>query len=207
MLNKKSFSRKQGGFFLGLLFTIIYGVVSAQQNVTTQEQELTFDHDKSFVVRGNQNILSLSGGDTVEIGDTLNAGDIAYGRADLTGIEESIIVVDVGSTISSDPAPFPPGNPGNLILITPADPNNTFIMIVGGGAISMNIVTEGVVRRYACGGIFIDCSQFVLDPVNRMVTFTNATVENVDTQSVLTINGILTWLEDSVFVNGFETGI
>jgi len=141
-------------------------------------------------------IILLSGDDTSEVGTTLVVGDIAEGRADLTGIEDSIIIVEEGTTISDDPAPFPLGDPRNEVIFNRSDPNNGFVIVVKDGAISMSIIVEGVPYTHACESefnIFTDCGSLDINLNENKVVFNNSTVENTDTGAILTLNGTVTW--------------
>jgi len=140
--------------------------------------------------------ILLSGEDTSEVGTTLIVGDIVEGRVDLTGIEDSIIIVEEGATISDDPAPFPPGDPRNVAVFNRSDPNNGFVIVVKDGAISMSIVVESLPYTHACDSefnIFTNCGSLDLILNENKVIFTDTTVENTDTGAILTLNGTITW--------------
>ena len=140
--------------------------------------------------------LTISGGETAQLGTSLKTGDLAFGREDLTGPIDALIIVDKCSTISDTPAAFPPGDPRNTASINPADPDNTFVMVVSKAAISMAIVKNAVSYTYACDSdfnIFRDCGGLDFDVATRTLNLNNVTVENTDTASVLTINGQVTW--------------
>jgi len=140
--------------------------------------------------------IALSGAETAQIGSNLHTGDSVFGRRDLTGPIDALIAVDECSTISRDPAAFPPGDPRNTGSFSPADPDNTFVMVVSEAAISMSIVRNAQPYRYACDSdfaVFIDCVGLDFDAATKTLTMTNTTVENTDTGSVLTLNGTLAW--------------
>ncbi|WP_444994742.1 hypothetical protein [Aliikangiella sp. IMCC44359] len=128
--------------------------------------------------------IALSGDDTVDIGTQLKTGQIDYGRVDLTGLEESIVIVDEGSTIDeNEPVPH--------------DITNTFVMVVAKDMISMTIVREGTSYRYACASsVFTPCGDLVFDIDNRTATFNDATVINTSTDAILTLNGEVKWDEN-----------
>jgi len=143
-----------------------------------------------------EGVILLSGVDTSEVGTTLVVGDIAEGRKDLTGIEDSIIIVEEGTTISDDPAPFPPGDPRNVEVFKGNDPNNGFVIVIGANSISMSIVVNGIPFWYACVSgfnTFIDCGSVDLDLSENKIVFNNSTVENTETGAILTLNGTVTW--------------
>ncbi len=143
-----------------------------------------------------QGTIQLSGDDTSDVGTTLIVGDVAEGRADLTGTEDSIVIVNAGTVISDDPAPFPPGDPRNTDIFITDDPENGFVIVVGAGGISMSIVVDGIPYRHACiSGFdtFIDCGSLDLALGENRVVFNDSTVENTETGVILTLNGTVTW--------------
>lgn len=132
--------------------------------------------------------ITLSGDEAVANGETLRTGDVKANRADLTGNIGSAIIVDEGSII-------PPQ--GSDPVIQHDDINNLFTIVVGETNISMGIIANGVTRRYACstgGVIFTDCGTGLnFDLAGKTVTFTDTTVINIDTDSILTLNGMVQW--------------
>jgi hypothetical protein len=140
--------------------------------------------------------LTLRGADTAQIGTNLKTGDMAFGRKDLTGPIDALIIVDECSTISAAPATFPPGDPRNTASFNTADPDNAFVMVVSNTVISMTVVKNAVAYRYACSSdvnVFMDCGGLDFDISRKTLTMTNVTVENTDTGSVLTMNGTIIW--------------
>jgi hypothetical protein len=137
---------------------------------------------------GNVFTITLSGDEAVANGGTLRTGDVKANRADLTGNIDSAIIVDEGSII-------PPQ--GSDPVIQHDDINNLFTIVVGETNISMGIIANGVTRRYACssgGAIFTDCGTGLnFDLAGKKVTFTDTTVINIDTDSILTLNGMVQW--------------
>ena len=129
-------------------------------------------------------IIRLSGEDTSAVGTELEVGDIDYGRVDLTGLEDSIIIVHKGVTISEES------------IVDAFDSENGFVIVAGEQVISMTIVTDGVQRQYACDstfGTFTDCNDISINEDSNEAVFTNTTVQNVETGSILTMNGTLRW--------------
>lgn len=141
--------------------------------------------------------IRLSGEDTAVVGSELQVGDIDYGRVDLTGLEDSVILVHKGATISEESPTLSPGDPGYAESIIDApDTENGFIIVAGEQVISMTIVTNGAQRQYGCDstfGTFIDCNTIGINEDLREAVFTNTTVQNVETGTVLTMNGMLKW--------------
>ncbi len=124
----------------------------------------------------------MSDDDTTIIGTKLTVGSIAYGRSDLTGVAASIIIVSEGSTISEDSPTLSSNDLG-------------FVIVVTKDLVSMVIITDGIERRYACDALFntfITCGSITLDNKIKKALFNNTTVENTDTGSILTMNGIVT---------------
>jgi len=142
-------------------------------------------------------VITLTGDDTADVGNTLNVGAIAYGRKDVTGIEESLIIAPVGSVISDDSPTLSPNDPGYVgSIINFKDNKNAFVIVATKELISMIIVTNGVERRYICDSKFntsVNCGAITLDAPTRKVVFNNTTVKNVNTGTFLTLNGELTW--------------
>jgi hypothetical protein len=165
-----------------LFFILVIGCSNSDNNINN-------DNDAKGTIQ-------LSGVDTSEVGTALVVGDIAEGRSDLTGNEDSIIIVEKGTTISKTPAPFPPGDPRNIEIFEGNDPNNGFVIVVGADSISMSIVVNGTPFRYACVSgfnTFIDCDSVDLNLNENKIVFNNSTVENTETGAILTLNGTLTW--------------
>ncbi|WP_339713311.1 hypothetical protein [uncultured Kriegella sp.] len=147
---------------------------------------------------GGEGTIQLSGPDTTDVGTTLTVGDVAYGRDDLTGIEESIVVVNKGATISEERATGGPANPENLSSIITDDKDNGFVIVVGAGAVSMAILIDGTPYRYGCISegsttAFSNCESFDFDIPGKKMVFSNTTVKNTDTGSLLTLDGTVTW--------------
>lgn len=142
-------------------------------------------------------VITLSGEDTTEIGTQLEVGNINYGRKDLTGLDETIIIVPKGAKISED-APDLPLNDPNYVesIISFEDIENTFVIVLGQELISMVIVVNGIERRYICDSLFetsIACGSVVLDAEAKKSVLSNVTVKNVETGTILTMNGTVNW--------------
>lgn len=142
-------------------------------------------------------IINLSGDDTSAVGTSLEVGDIEYGRVDLTGLEDSIVIVPKGATISEDSPTLSPGDPGYVeSIIDFQDSENGFIIVAGEEVISMTIVVDGVQRQYGCEsnfGTFTVCGEISIDKNSREAVFTDTTVLNIDTGTILTMNGTVQW--------------
>jgi len=151
--------------------------------------------------------ITLSGDDTVVVGTILDTGYIGSSLA-AESQPDYIVIVDKASTVTFT-------SPNILIPFT-SNPTNGFVLVVtddseGSGVkgISMTIVVDGVHLNYVCttpfGNIFTDCgaTSISLDIANKTISFVDTTVINIDTDSILTINGSLVWVDDG----GAGTGV
>ncbi|WP_200976731.1 hypothetical protein [Echinicola sp. 20G] len=134
------------------------------------------DEDDEPAITGSGTI-SLQGSDTDKVGTSLVVGNVAYGRDDLTGLEESIIVVDEGSTITD--------------TVHPKDPMNTFVMVVSDIAISMSIIKNGTKYDYTCA--MDACGEIDFDVSGKKAVLDNTIVVNAETSEVLVMDGVITW--------------
>ena len=160
------------------------------------------NHDDNEVetpskTRGEGTIL-LSGDDTTVVGKTLIVGDVVYGRDDLTGIKESIAIVNKGAKISEERATGGPANPENLSSIITDDKDNGFVIVVGAGAVSMAILVDGTPYRYGCISdgsttTFSNCDLFDFDISEKKMIFSDTAVKNTETGALLTLDGTVTW--------------
>lgn len=175
---------------LQILSAFLFIAISMTNCSTESNSELQNENNASGIIR-------LSGEDTAAVGNELEVGDIDYGRVDLTGLEDSIIVVHKGAAISEETPTLSPGDPGYVESIIDApDSENGFIIVAGEQVISMTIVTNGVQRQYGCDstfGTFIDCNTISINEDLREAVFTDTTVQNVETGAILTMNGTLRW--------------
>ncbi len=154
-------------------------------------------------------ILTLSGDDTTIVGTQLDTGYVGTSlAAELQ--PDYIAIVDQASSVTFTPP--------NLLTPNIADPNNGFVMVVmddsprsGIKGISMSIIVQGSKLDYACTtpvATFIECgtNSIALDIPNKIITFDNATVINTDTNTILTIDGSLTWSGNGNGGNGGGNG-
>jgi len=140
--------------------------------------------------------ITLSGTDTTLVGTQLDTGFVGSSLA-AGGQPDYIVIVDAASTVSFTSP--------NILIPNLADANNGFVVVVtddsagsGNKAISMSIWVSGTKYDYACTtpvSVFIECgvNSFTLDIGSKTVSFNNLTVTNVDTSTVLTMDGTLTW--------------
>lgn len=140
--------------------------------------------------------ISLIGSDTSTVGTQLDTGFVGTSLAG-GGQPDYIVIVDSSSTVTFT-AP-------NSLIPSLVDPNNGFILVVtdasstsGFKGISMSIIVSGTKLDYACTTpvtTFIECglNSISLNIPSKTVTFNNLTVTNVNTSTILTMNGTLTW--------------
>ena len=141
-------------------------------------------------------VVTLSGDDTSEVGTTLDTGFVGT-HLKTENQPDYIVIVDRESIVSSS---------GTDILIPEnTDPANGFVMVVtddtadsGLTSISMTIVVNEVEFSYACTSpvsTFVECGSgsISLDIANGTVDFDNVDVINVDSNSILVIDGSLSW--------------
>lgn len=155
------------------------------------------DNDEINEVNNAQGVIELVGEDTLTVGTELEVGDIAYGREDLTGLEESVIIVSKGAIISEETQSTSPNDPDYAqSIIDFPDEKNGFVIVAGEQLVSIVIITNGVETRYVCDSIFetsISCGSVSINKDDKRVVFTNTTVRNTETGTVLTMNGTLQW--------------
>ena len=140
--------------------------------------------------------ITLSGDDSEIVGTQLDTGFVGTSLA-AGGQPDYIVIVDNASTVEFI-AP-------NVLIPNLADPNNGFVVVVtddspGSGikGISMSIWVSGTKYDYACTtpvSVFFECgaNSISLNIGNKSVTFDNLTVTNIDSSTVLTMDGTLTW--------------
>ncbi|GGF23689.1 hypothetical protein [Echinicola rosea] len=134
-------------------------------------------------VSGGGGTLTLSGDEAHYTSGKLEVSETAYGRADLTGLEESLVAVSSGISI--------PNTPDEELVPEGGDLEQQFVIVASELAISMSIFADGTKRDYVSN---------VTNPINvtinqeaKEVVFNDAAVVNADNGSVLTLNGTLTW--------------
>lgn len=139
--------------------------------------------------------IQLSGIDTASIGNTLTVGNIDVDALDTTGTSSSVVLMDENTSIED----------GELVITNFV---NAFVLVVAeftnndnadvNKAISMTIVNNGEEFSYVCttpptSAIDnTDCGTGLsVDKVAKRIIFSNTTVINVDTESILTMNGTI----------------
>lgn len=141
-------------------------------------------------------VITLSGDDTTLVGAQLDTGNVGSSLA-ADSQPDYIVIVDQASSVTfTEP---------NILTPNLSDPNNGFVLVVTDDAagsdikgISMSIFKGGSKFDYACTtpiSTFINCGTDSIDLniTNKTVTFNDANVLNTDTDSVLTLDGTLTW--------------
>ncbi len=145
----------------------------------------------------NQGSIMLSGEDTSTVGTELKVGLVVYGREDLAGIEESLIILPEDSTITPGTPNLPVSDPNYVeSVINFKDKENGFVLVLAENAISMSIAKNGVANLYACDSsfnIYVSCGNASLDIASKKATFIDTTVENTETNTILELNGSVSW--------------
>ncbi|AWW31222.1 hypothetical protein DN752_14430 [Echinicola strongylocentroti] len=132
---------------------------------------------------GGGGTLTLSGDEAHYTSGKLEVSETAYGRADLTGLEESLVAVSSGISI--------PKTAGEELVPEGSDLEQQFVVVASEMAISMSIFADGTKRDYVS-----DVSKAInvtIDQSSKEVTFNDAAVVNADNGSILTLNGTLVW--------------
>lgn len=150
------------------------------------------DNSGSSAVFGT---IQLSGEDTSSVGTSLVVGNLDADASGITGTPSSVVLLDQHTTIEN----------GEL---NPTDIANAFVIVVAQfgeednaaveKTISMNIVKNGEEFRYVCSTPPIasandtDCGAgFSVDKMAKRIVFDNTTVVNVDSETILTMNGTI----------------
>ena len=149
---------------------------------------------------GNNNVfgtIELSGADTASVGTTLVVGNIEANAFNTTGTSSSVVLLDENTTIENDE-------------LVSTDFANAFIIVAAqfssednaaaDKTISMTILKNGEEFRYVCSTPptstidNTDCGLgYSVDKIAKRVTFNDTTVINVDSGSILTMNGIINY--------------
>lgn len=139
--------------------------------------------------------IQLSGPDTSSVGSTLVVGNISEDAFNTTGTSDSVVLLDENTTIENDE-------------LVPTDFSNAFVIVAAeftvnaevNKAISMTILKDGVEYSYVCStppttaADNTDCGTgFSVDKVAKEIVFSNTTVINVDTETILTMNGTINY--------------
>ncbi|WP_047547491.1 hypothetical protein [Psychroserpens sp. Hel_I_66] len=141
--------------------------------------------------------IQLSGPDTTIVGSSLTVGNIDPNGLDTTGTNSSVTLLDENTTIEN----------GELV---PTNFSNAFVIVaaqftIGDNAdvnkvISMVIISDGVEYRYVCStpptssADNTDCGiGFSVDKISKTIVFDDTTVINVDSETILTMNGTINY--------------
>ncbi|WP_157491599.1 hypothetical protein [Maribacter thermophilus] len=146
----------------------------------------------SSEVQGN---ITLSGSETSELGTSLTVVNIEVANASLTGTDKSVILLSENISVVDNELVY-------------EDDQNGFVIVAadfstGGSAdidksISMTIVKDGEEYRHACSSPYLNfftaCGDgFAIDFEGKSVTFDGTTVINTDDDTILTMDGTITW--------------
>ncbi|MAU14999.1 MAG: hypothetical protein CMH46_05605 [Muricauda sp.] len=139
--------------------------------------------------------ITLSGAETSELGTSLTVGNIEVANASLTGTDKSVILMSENISVVDNE--FVYDDDQNGFVIVAAD------FSTGGStdidsSISMTIVKDGVEYRHACSSPYLNfftaCGDgFGIDFDAKSVTFDGTTVINTEDDTILTMDGTITW--------------
>lgn len=129
--------------------------------------------------------ITLSGDDTSAIGTQLHVGRAASVAAD--GLQPAyVMLVDSAITYVGD-QPIP----------IPLDVDNTFVVIIPDPevvqGISMTVIVDGNEFDYTCTSFGCGVDSISVDFDAGRVSFDDTTVTNADSNTILTMNGTVTW--------------
>ncbi|MBU2920730.1 hypothetical protein KO504_05215 [Winogradskyella psychrotolerans] len=140
-------------------------------------------------------IIQLSGPDTSEIGSTLTVGNINADALGSTGTSSSVVLADENTTFENG-VPNPTDFSNGFIIVAAEFDDNAVV----DKTISMTILKNGEEYRYVCStpptsaADNTDCGVgFSTDKVAKEVKFDDTTVINVDTGTILTMNGTINY--------------
>lgn len=142
-----------------------------------------------------QGTIQLSGEETSELGTSLTVGNIEVANVALSGTDKSVILLSENITVVDNEIIYE--NDQNGFVIVAAD------FSTGGSpdidkTISMTIVRNGQEFRHACSSpyqnFFTACGDgFGVNFETKQVIFENTTVINTDDDTILTMDGTITW--------------
>ncbi|WP_194526407.1 hypothetical protein [Zobellia roscoffensis] len=140
--------------------------------------------------------ITLSGDETSDVGTTLVVGHLKAGLTQLTGNERTVIITDENTPISEEEGPEP-NDVGNNFIIVGLDLGDKATQDAERG-LSINISVDGTDYKYACAipivSGFINCGEdFHIDFEKKEIIFSETKVINTKTESVLTMDGTITW--------------
>ncbi|WP_040253575.1 hypothetical protein [Psychroserpens mesophilus] len=141
--------------------------------------------------------IQLSGDDTTEVGSSLTVANIDPNGLSTTGTSSAVVLLDENTTVEN--GELVPTNFMNAFVIVAAEFDAEDNAAVD-KSISMTIVKNGEEFRYVCStpptsaADDTDCgSGFSVDKVIKQVVFDDTTVINVDSGSILTMNGTINY--------------
>ena len=137
--------------------------------------------------------ITLSGDETSFLGTSLKVGKIIEG-AEQTGTSLSITLLHENIELEDGEIVFSESLSDTFVIVVA----EFSAASVATKTVSMSIVVNGEDYQFACTtpkvGDFTECgSGFVVDQSGNKVVFSNTTVINVDSDKILTLNGVITW--------------
>lgn len=141
--------------------------------------------------------IQLSGDDTVVVGTSLTVANIDPDGLSTTGTSSSVVLLDENTTVEN--GELVPTNFMNAFVIVAAQFSADDNAAVN-KTISMTIVSNGEEFRYVCStpptsaADDTDCGTgFSVDKVVKQIVFDDTTVVNVDSGTILTMNGTINY--------------
>ncbi|MEO9892731.1 hypothetical protein [Aurantibacter sp.] len=151
--------------------------------------------EEEIISNGAHGNITLSGDETSELGTSLSVVNIEVANASLTGTDKSVILLSENIAVVDNE--FVYDDDQNGFVIVAAD------FSTGGSAdidssISMTIIKDGVEYRHACSSPYLNfftaCGDgFGIDFDSKSVTFDSTTVINTEDDTILTMDGTITW--------------
>lgn len=175
------------------LISVLKIVIITLLVVSCSESDDNSDSGSNTVI----GTIQLSGDDTAEVGNSLTVGNIDSNAFNTTGTSSSVVLVDINTTVVN--GELVPTNFMNAFVIVAAQFSAEDNAAVD-KTISMTIVKNGEEFRYVCStpptsaADDTDCGLgFSVDKVIKQVVFDDTTVINVDSGSILTMNGTINY--------------
>lgn len=146
----------------------------------------------SYQSRGN---ITLSGDETSELGTLLSVGNIEVANASLTGTDKSVILLSENISVVDDELVYDDDQNGFVIVAADFSTGGSTDIAK---SISTVIVKNGQEFRHACTSpyqnFFTSCGDgFGVDFEAQKVTFESTTLINTEDDTILTMDGTITW--------------
>ena len=142
-----------------------------------------------------QGTIQLSGEETLELGTSLTVGNIEVANVPLSGTDKSVILLSENITVVDNEFIYESDQNGFVIVVADFSTGGSLDI---DKTISMTIVRDGQEFRHACSSpyqnFFTACGDgFGGDFESKRVIFENTTVINTDDDTILIMDGTITW--------------